>query len=267
MSRRHLIFACDGETLCASIDQAEKPVGMLIVSGGNETRAGAFNGQARLAATLAARGYPVFRFDRRGVGDSTGANRSFLDSVNDISMALTAFRDAEPGVERIVAFGNCDAASALMLGRGLGCDALVLANPWTFEDNENANEAAPPASAIRARYRQKLTNPREVWRLLSGGVSITKLAAGLARALRPASPPTSLANEMLAGLNAFEGPVRVLIAANDRTGQAFAATCPQVAAETCPGAGHAFAEPDANMWLVSHLVDCLDEQTRQLDMG
>ncbi len=55
-----------------TLDDAPGTTGLLIVSGGNEVRAGAFAGQARLAAEIAAAGHPVFRFDRRGVGDSTG---------------------------------------------------------------------------------------------------------------------------------------------------------------------------------------------------
>jgi exosortase A-associated hydrolase 1 len=186
VTRRHLTFACAGDALAGTLDDAPGEAGLLLVSGGNEIRAGAFAGQAQLAARIAAAGFPVFRYDRRGIGDSTGENRGFRDSGADIAAALAAFRAEWPGLIRVVGFGNCDAASALMLETGAGCDALVLANPWTIEHDDGA----PPPAAIRARYAEKLRNPKELVRLATGKVSLRKLADGLRRAVSPPSPPT-----------------------------------------------------------------------------
>lgn len=256
MTRRHLSFACDGDTLAGTLDDAPGTAGLLIVTGGNEVRSGAFSGQALLAARIAAAGYPVFRFDRRGVGDSTGANRGFQGSAPDLGAALAAFRAAKPGLARMVAFGNCDAASALMLAAGAGCDALVLANPWTIEHDDGA----PPPAAIRARYTAKLRSPRELVRLVTGKVSLRGLAGGLARALRPAPAPTSLVRAMRTGLAAFDGPVHLLVAERDRTAQAFLAAWdaadPRLA--RCAGASHAFVEPEAREWLFEQIVQTLN---------
>src|SRR5690606_29966334 len=131
--RRHLSFDCEGAALAATLDEAPGTTGLLIVSGGNEIRSGAHRGMAMLAQRIAAAGHPVFRFDRRGVGDSEGENRGFEASGPDIAAAIAAFRGATPHVTRIAAFGNCDAASALLLHRPAGIDALLLANPWTYE--------------------------------------------------------------------------------------------------------------------------------------
>jgi exosortase A-associated hydrolase 1 len=254
-ARRHVTFACEGETLAGTLDEAPGVTGLLIVSGGNEIRCGAFAGQALLAARIAAAGHPVFRFDRRGVGDSAGENRGFRDSAPDIAAALAAFRAQAPGIERIVALGNCDAASALMLAGGAGCDALVLANPWTIEHDDGA----PPPDAIRARYAEKLRNPRELVRLATGKVSLRKLARGLGRAMRPAPPPSSLAQDMAAALDAFAGPVRILLADRDRTAQAFFAAwdAHDGRIERCPGASHAFVEPEARDWLAQRVLEAL----------
>ena len=94
MSRRHLTFAGEGETLVGTLDEAAGASGLLLVSGGNEIRSGAFAGQARLAARVAATGHPVFRFDRRGIGDSAGENSGFLGSGPDLSAALEKMRGA-----------------------------------------------------------------------------------------------------------------------------------------------------------------------------
>ncbi len=255
MTRRHVTFACDGMELAGTLDEAAGTTGLLIVTGGNETRAGAFAGQAQLAARIAAAGHPVFRFDRRGVGDSEGMNGGFRSSAPDIAAALAAFRQAAPHVTSIAGFGNCDGASALMLSRGAGFDALVLANPWTIE----SDDAAPPPEAIRARYSQKLRDPKELARLLTGKVSIGKLLKGIGQAIRPAPAPTTLAQEIAAGLAAFRGPATILLAERDRTAQTFAAswdnTDPRL--RRCPGASHAFAEPQSRDWLAEHLLDML----------
>jgi exosortase A-associated hydrolase 1 len=246
---------------------------LLLVTGGNEVRSGAFSGQAALAARIAAAGFPVFRFDRRGVGDSAGENEGFRKSARDIHCALAAFRVIAPNVERVVGFGNCDAASALMLAKGAEFDALVLSNPWTIE----GDDATPPPAAVRARYAEKLKNPREVIRLLTGGVNLAKLARGLAHAGRRSAKRSSLAEEMAAGLAAFDGPVRIVLAGADRTAQVFAEGWDPSDSRVvwCEGAGHSWAEPHAREFLDRHLLEMLrgerqglaNEQARQLDVG
>jgi hypothetical protein len=197
----------------------------------------------------------VFRYDRRGVGDSTGENREFGESGPDIASALAAFKAERPGLLRVVGFGNCDAASALMLNSGSGCEALALANPWTIEDDDGA----PPPAAIRARYADKLRDPRELVRLATGKVSLRKLAGGLKRAVSPAPPPTSLAQDIQAGLARFDGPVRLLIAERDRTAQAFLAAwdSDDERLARCSGASHAFVEPHSRDWLFGQIVAAL----------
>jgi exosortase A-associated hydrolase 1 len=265
--RCYPIFDCEGAKLVGTLDDAESAVGLLIVTGGNELRSGPFSGQAQLARQIAAAGYPVFRFDRRGVGDSDGENGSFRQSAPDIAAALAAFREAAPQVRRVVALGNCDAASALMLAGGGGCDALVLSNPWTFEDDDET--AAPPPDAIRARYAERLKNPREIWRLISGGVNLRKLACGLIAAARAAPTPTGLLEDIRTGLASFAGETRILLAGRDRTAQAFAAgwAADEPRLRLREGADHAFSVSEDSAWLKGQILAALDEQARQLDMG
>jgi exosortase A-associated hydrolase 1 len=260
MSRLSLTFGCGSLRLAGTLDTAPGRSGLLIVSGGNEIRSGAFGGQAAIAARIAAAGFPVFRFDRRGIGDSEGENRGFRSSAKDISAALDAFRAMAPQLERVVAFGNCDAASALMLVKGAGCDALVLSNPWTIETDESETaDHTPPPAAIRARYREKLTNPREVMRLLGGGVNLRQLARGLIRAAGPPPPPSNLAQEMAASLAEFGGDVRICLADADRTAQVFESAFdpadPRI--RRCEGAGHAYVEPQHRAWLEAQLLEML----------
>jgi len=255
MTRRHLTFACEGSTLIGTLDEGSEASGLLIVSGGNEVRSGPWAGQAQLAAQIADVGFPVFRFDRRGVGDSEGPNGEFRSSACDIAAAVAAFRDACPHVTRIVAMGNCDAASALMLAGVAGCDELILSNPWTIEDNT----AAPPPEALRSHYRQRLASPVALKRLLRGEVKLSALFASLLGAIKPAPPPTGLAQEMAAGIARFSGSVSFLLASRDRTAQAFLAVWkkgdPRI--RTCEGASHSFVEPEARNWLLERVLEAL----------
>jgi len=254
--RRHCVFACEGAELIGTLDDAAGETGLLIVTGGNEIRSGAWGGQALLAARIASAGHPVFRYDRRGIGDSSGENGGFRSSGPDIAAAIAAFRREAPQISRIVAFGNCDAAAALMVGRGCGTDGLVLANPWTIE--ETYEEAAPAADSLRAHYRQRLRDPAALLRLLRGGVRLGPLLRSLIGAARPVEPGT-LAAELASGLAQFGGHVTILLGGRDRTAQTFLArwnkTDPRL--RLCPDASHSFVEPDARDWLAERLLEAL----------
>ncbi|GGC10532.1 hydrolase 1, exosortase A system-associated [Novosphingobium endophyticum] len=253
MNRRHFTFDCAGSQLAATLDHGSGRTGLLLVSGGNEIRAGAWNGQARFAAHIAAEGHPVMRFDRRGVGDSEGPNEEFRSSAPDIAAALAAFREQCPHVTHIVGFGNCDAASALMLTGGAGFDGLILSNPWTLEKGDDA-----PAEVVRDHYRRRLADPAAILRLLTGKVSIAGSLRGLTTAFRRApKAPAGLAVEIAEGLTRFPGPARFLIAGRDRTGLAFMSRWdkadPRI--RTCPDATHSYVEPEAQEWLIRQVLE------------
>lgn len=260
--RRHLSFVCEGAALAATLDEAPGTTGLLIVSGGNEVRSGAHRGMATLAQRVAEAGHPVFRFDRRGIGDSEGANGGYAGSGPDIAAAIAAFRQAAPQVRRIAAFGNCDAASALLLDQPLALGALILANPWTYEDDGGDTDAPalPPASAIRARYWSRLKDPKSLLRLLKGEVDFGKLARGLS-ALRKSAPPAapdSLPARLDRAMATLACPATVLLATGDRTAQAFIEKCrPQgVPLEHLASPSHSFAGEDAD-WLFARILERL----------
>ncbi len=263
--RHQLSFACDGAVLAASLDEAAGTTGLLIVSGGNEIRSGAHRGMATLAARIAAAGHPVFRFDRRGIGDSEGVNGGFESSGPDIAAAIAAFRDAAPQVERIIAFGNCDAASALLLHQPLAVDALIVANPWTYESDAGDAEdepALPPAAAIKARYLARLKDPRTLFRLVKGDVDFRKLLRGLSALKTPAVPavPDSLAARIDGAIAKIGTPATILLATGDRTAQAFAENCPaalhRLPVERLASPSHSFAGDDG-AWLAERILAIL----------
>ena len=77
--------------------------------------------------------------------------------------------------------------------------------------------------------------------------------------MRPAPPPSGLAQDMAAGLVQFSGDVRLLIASRDRTAQAFVAAWdkndPRL--RTCAGASHSFVEAEAREWLEAQVLEVL----------
>lgn len=267
--RRTLSFTVENAACAATLDEAGGKNGLLIVSGGNEVRCGAHRGMARLAARVAEAGHPVLRFDRRGIGDSEGENQGFEQSGSDIAAAIALFRSECPQLARITAFGNCDAASALILHhRRGGPDALLLANPWTIdaaaESVDAESPALPAAAVIRARYAAKLKDPREWLRLLRGGVDLPKLWRGV-RAAGVSNAPSQLAWRLRHALERIDVPVTVLIAERDATAMAFMVHWTTIIdtdrdnfrLESINSASHSFADEAARTWLETHILAAL----------
>ena len=99
--RRLLTFACEGATLGATPRRRPTATtGLLLVTGGTQTRIGSHRMYERLAEALAEQGYPCFRYDRRGVGDSEGEDPGFRGSGPDLAAAAAAFRREQPAAQR-----------------------------------------------------------------------------------------------------------------------------------------------------------------------
>src|SRR3954471_5515357 len=190
--RRLLSLDCGGAALGATLDEASGATGVLMVTGGTQTRIGSHRMYERLAKRLAEAGYPCLRYDRRGVGDSEGDESDWRDSGPDIEAAAAAFRREAPQLERLVGFGLCDGASALAFhGAAAGLDGLILLNPWLVE----AQAGTPAPAAVKAHYRQRLTSLEGWKKLVSGSVSYKKLFKGIGSL---AASPSSLAEEVAA---------------------------------------------------------------------
>lgn len=270
-ARRHVSYDCGGSRVIATLDHGTKSVGLIIVSGGNEPRNGAFNFQSRLARAVSLAGFPVLRFDRRGVGDSEGDNQGYLNSADDIASAAECLRREYPQINSLLAYGNCDAATGLVLHSTAPFSALVLSNPWLF-DTQDGRQLPSPA-AVRERYKSKLRQPSEWRRIFTGGVSFRKLRAGLLHALRPVESSSNAAR-FRQSLTDCAKPTCILLADKDRTAQHCLAQLgdmpkgSSIALETCSGADHAFSAPEHQLWLEERLLRALfDEEARQFHMG
>lgn len=236
---RHWFVPCMGADIALSLHPSQGEVGVLIVPGGVQTRFGAHRGFRALGAHLAERGYPVLRFDRRGVGDSTGHDPGFRNSGPDIAAALAAFRAAQPQMHQIIGLGLCDGAAALLLAQDLALDGYILLNPWTAEAEDTARATAD-------HYRRRATSGRALGRVLRGEFTFAQLVAR-ARAILVRSGEQGVSAEtqgMLARLRTVAGKAAVVLSDKDWTARAFESVLPKIPGLTLlrvPNADHSFS--------------------------
>lgn len=221
-----LTFPCEEALLVGILarpEQASPDLGIVIVVGGPQTRVGSHRQFVLLSRALAQAGYPVLRFDVRGMGDSEGGQRGFESLTPDIGAALDTFQAACPTVSRIVLWGLCDAASAALLycdeTRDPRIAGLCLLNPWVRSD------ASLARTQVKHYYGQRFLQ-REFWlKLMSGRLNILASVSELLRKLGQASsrPAQSLGFQarMARGWKSFTGPILLILSGGDYTAKEF----------------------------------------------
>ena len=233
---RAIAFECEGARLCGIVHVPERPSprGVVVLVGGPQYRVGSHRQFVALARDLAAAGHPVLRFDHRGIGDSEGEAVGFESVEADLCRAVDALCAEVQGVEEVVVWGLCDAASAALLfahaDRRIA--GLVLLNPWVRTERSVAR------AYLRHYYLSRLFSG-DLWRkILAGdfevGSSLSSLAATALAATRsescgPGDAPRAdgddtLPARMAGGLASFTGPVLFIVSGQDLTAREFADT-------------------------------------------
>jgi exosortase A-associated hydrolase 1 len=167
MNQSALVMDCEGVPLVGILhrsDETAKRGVLVVVGGGPQYRVGGHRQLTLWARKLVASGYPVLRFDYRGMGDSHGDFRGFEDADADIQVAVDRLVAEVPGLQEIVLWGECDAASAILFyaHRDPRVKGVVLLNPWV-------RTAAVEAQAIlRFYYLNRLMQP-SFWRKVFSG--------------------------------------------------------------------------------------------------
>lgn len=227
------VFECDGEQLVGILHRPGSAFsrGVVVVVGGPQYRVGSHRQFLLLARYLAKSGIAVFRFDYRGMGDSSGEAISFLDCGADLRTAVDVFVKEVPELSEVVIWGLCDAATAAAIYApdDARITGLVLLNPWARSERSQA------ATYLRHYYIKRLFEI-EFWRRLvqgqgSLGKSVKSLVADIKRTLFSRSRNTDRdANgsrdsdfrvQMLKGLQRFAGHTLFVISELDLTAREF----------------------------------------------
>jgi exosortase A-associated hydrolase 1 len=224
------IFPCAGDQLFGIVAAPELPqaTGVLIVVGGPQYRVGSHRQFLLLSRALAEAGYPAMRFDYRGMGDSTGELSDFEGLNDDIGSAIDVFQSHCPQLERIVLWGLCDAASAILLYWDMTRDArvggLVLLNPWV------RSEATLARTHIKHYYGQRFLQA-DFWRkLLSGKLGIGRALQGFVTSWlharktsgdAAADATLSFQKRMMRALEKYPGPALLILSSDDYTAKEF----------------------------------------------
>ena len=283
MTEQAIVFVMDDEELLGILHAGaqQAPRGVLIVVGGPQYRVGSHRQFLLLARALSAAGVPVFRFDYRGMGDSSGDIRDFEQVRDDITAAIDTFIAHRPGMREVVIWGLCDAASAALdyAWRDARVGGLVLLNPWVRTEEGLAK------AYLKHYYLQRFIS-RDLWTgLLKGRVnplaslrSVTGLLGSVISGARkpnaaqggsgalahanagaahidtmPLAPGEPLPGRMAAGWRRFDGPILLILSGDDLTAAEFCDTAaastawrgllaaPNVTRHDLPGATHTFS--------------------------
>lgn len=150
----------------AAADAAQRPV-TLFLNSGLLHRVGPSRLYVQLARRLAAIGYPSFRFDFSGIGESDGAGDGLSHEARMVREAQAAmdFLGARVGAQRFIALGICSGAD--LAHRVAVADTRVAGA--VFLDGYYY----PTAGYYWRHYRKRLADPRRwlgvvprIWRTL-----------------------------------------------------------------------------------------------------
>lgn len=230
-------FAVEGHQNVGILHQADGETGVLVIVGGPQYRVGSHRQFLLLARALAAAGIPAMRFDYSGMGDSEGHFPGFEHADAEIRTAIDAFFAHAPGLERVVLWGLCEAASAIMFygHQDQRVAGAVLLNPHMRTEGVKAR------TTLRHYYVRRLKDPAFWAKLRSGGFDLAetgrKFFTILGHAFRPGAgatigtgpaetrndggdgekraPPAPLPKRMADGLGRLKAPSLLILSGNN----------------------------------------------------
>jgi uncharacterized protein len=229
-------FPCEGELLLGILSRpgdtarersASGDIGVVVIVGGPQYRVGAHRQFRHLAQRVSAHGYPVLRFDVRGMGDSSGDHPKFSRIGPDIKAAITALCRCEPSVRQVVLWGLCDGASAALLYCHERKDPQVigmcLLNPWVRSDASFAK------TQLKHYYTRRLRQ-KDFWHKLVNGKVAASAVSGLVQSLGQIfrrKPPENIdhalpfQDQMALAWRTHPAQIALLLSGNDYTAKEF----------------------------------------------
>ncbi len=284
-------FGCGQETLVGILAVPKtapaSSTGVIVIVGGPQYRVGSHRQFVLLSRALAAAGYPALRFDYRGMGDSSGERRDFLQVRPDIAAAIDAMQARLPTIKHVALWGLCDGASAALLycheTNDPRVSGLCLLNPWV------RSEASLARTQVKHYYVKRVME-KEFWaKLLRGGVAADALR-GLVRNIRlasdgavrfgrvasaPGRTPLSqqpFQHRMAAAWANFAGGIFLLLSGEDYTAKEFlefividaawknALLHPRLLRHDATGADHTFSSASARTAVENRTLEWLGRQ-------
>jgi len=150
-----LVIDCQGAPQIGILHKPERPkqtAVVVVVAGGPQYRVGCARQIILWSRRLASEGYPVLRFDYRGFGDSGGEFKGFEHIDEDIESAIDCLYQKIPGLDEVVLWAECNAASSVMMyaWKDKRVKKLIMQNPWV------RNEATQAKTYIKHYYLMRL---------------------------------------------------------------------------------------------------------------
>lgn len=281
-----LVFACGSSTLIGIVSHAQTPgeLGLVLLVGGPQYRAGSHRQYVELARAAAAAGVTTLRFDFRGLGDSEGELLDFKQGLqgDDIAAAIDALQAACPAIRRIALWGLCGGATAALLYQRSSSDprvcGLAFANPFL--------QTLPGLARTQVKhYYARRLFQREFWSNVIEGKfgwsQLSDFAVAVRGAIAPTAAPKSTSHRRAAptpvdytdacveGWAGFRGPVLLLMSERDHTARAFDQLCVDDRAWAelmrrqppmrfdLAAADHTCSSPEAMQALIRHTCDWL----------
>lgn len=285
-------FGCGDDVLAGIVHRGASDARLgivIVVAGGPQYRAGAHRQFVSMARMLAVQGYPVMRFDLRGMGDSTGEYLGYHHSRADIRAAIDELMRREPGLAQVALFGECESASGILFyaSQDKRVRQIALANPWV-------RTTEVQAEAILKHYYAGRLMSREFWQnVLRGQYKVGESLRSFVDVVRhywrgrqsrdvgtgtselPEFDHLPLPAKTAEGLRRFAGPVLVLMSGRDLIAREFDEVTkshaawkgllsdPRVRRKDIADADHTFSRPEDKVEAHGTLLDWLKNGSSQ----
>lgn len=234
MNEQPVVFESSGIPLLGMLHRALEmhDIGVLVmVAGGPQYRIGGHRQLVLWARQFAANGFPVLRFDFKGMGDSYGEFLDFDNTDGDIKSALDQFFAAVPSLKGVVLWGECNASSASLFyaHKDPRVCGIVMINPWVRTEQGQAK-------AVVKHYYLNRIMQKSFWRKvfsfqfdLIGSLRSAKEMIATARGTPAGRAGDSvvsvdsrpLPERMFDGLKRFRGQIMLIMSGRDMVSKEF----------------------------------------------